>query len=101
MTSCSLSHQPVGNFFNLRHFLGCSSSHIIANQFLAALANSVVSRGILIPNGKHFLEPMFAIAGVHSFVSPIEVHVVLAERITVAAKELRASRLVANILGFE
>ena len=44
---------------------------------------------------------MFAITGVHGFVGPIEVHVVLAQRVAISVKELCARGFVPDILGLK
>src|SRR6185369_1804841 len=46
-------------------------------------------------------KPMLAVTGVHGFVGPIEVHVVLTHGVTVGAKKLGAARFVTDVLGFE
>ncbi len=50
--SASFLDQPVGNFFDLGHFLGCGGAHVIAYQFLASFPDLIVSRRILVPRGE-------------------------------------------------
>src|SRR5207237_6039696 len=88
--SRGLVHQPGGNFLNLRRFLGRSGAYIIADQFFTAFQDLIVSRGTVASCDEQFFEPVFAVPRVHGFVGPIEVHVVLAQRVAISVKELRA-----------
>src|SRR5207237_3084356 len=99
--SRGLVHQPGGNFLNLRRFLGRSGAYIIADQFFTAFPDLIVSRGTVASCDEQFFEPVFAVPRVHGFFGPIEVPVVLAQRVAISVKELRARGFVPDILGLK
>ena len=85
-----------GHVFDVRDLLRGGSLDVVADQSSAAFANVFVFRRILSARSQQFFEPVFAEACMHGFVGPIEIHIVLAERITVLMKKLGASRFMAD-----
>src|SRR6266849_4638123 len=96
-----LRQQGAGYSLDVGNFLSGSGAHIVAHQLLATFADLIVSRRVLTPDGEQFFEPVFAVAGVHGFVRPVEVHVVLAHGIAVGVEELGPGRLVFDVFGFK
>ena len=74
---------------------------VIANQFFAMFPNLIVSRRVFATDGEQFLEPVLPVTGVHGLVRPVEVHVMLADNVSICVKKLGASGLVLDIFGFK
>src|SRR5579862_4242567 len=94
-------NQGACHFLDVGHFVRRGSFHVVAYQLFAAIAHLIVGCGVLATNRQQFFEPVLAVTGVHGFVGPVEVHVVLTRGVTVSAEKLGAGRLVADVLGFE
>src|SRR4030095_975362 len=82
-------------------FVMSSCSYTVADKLPAALPYRVICIRLLAADGEQFLEPALAITGMDCLVGPVEIHIVLAQGITVRMKQLSPCRLVANILGLE
>src|SRR5215831_13655544 len=98
---CCFGEETCRDAFQRGNFARSRRAYAVRHQFTAALSHAFVCHGILAARRKQFFEPVLAISGMDRLIGPIKIHIVFAERITIAVEELCPCQFVTNVFCLE